>query len=115
MSSNSIRVGASLFKQAQQEGSIMSRSAAQQIEYWARLGAAFEAAGLTVADVARMLGPGSAHEQAHASSEKELWALKRQQQKKDLASIQSGRHSAASMSWFSGGRARGAKLVDSPY
>ena len=45
MSSNSIRVGASLFKQAQQEGSIMSRSAAQQIEYWARLGAAFEAAG----------------------------------------------------------------------
>ncbi|SCK08141.1 ParD-like antitoxin of type II toxin-antitoxin system [Variovorax sp. HW608] len=93
----------------------MSRSAAQQIEYWARVGAACEAAGLTVADVARMLGSGDTQGRVQASSEKELWALKRQQQRQDLASVKGGRHSAASMSWFSGGRGKSAKLVDSPY
>jgi predicted homoserine dehydrogenase-like protein len=116
MSSNSIRVGASLFQEAQREGTIMSRSAAQQIEYWARLGAALEATGLSVADVSRMLRSANpAQESAHPASEEELWALKRQQQSRDLDSVRSGQHSAASMSWFSNGRAKNVKLVDSPY
>ena len=46
MSSNSIRVGAELFRLAQQQGALMSRSAAQQVEHWARIGAALEATGL---------------------------------------------------------------------
>ena len=115
MPSNSIRVGASLFKEAQEEGAIMSRSAAQQIEYWARLGAALEAAGLSVADAARMLGSREPQKHVNTASEKELWALKREQQSQDLESVRSGRRSASSMSWFANGRARNAKLVDSPY
>ena len=55
MPSNSIRVDAKLFSKAREEGLLMSRSASQQIEHWARLGAALEATGLPVADVARML------------------------------------------------------------
>ncbi|MFC5607628.1 TA system antitoxin ParD family protein [Variovorax soli] len=115
MSSNSIRVGASLFKEAQKEGALMSRSAAQQIEYWARLGAALEAAGLSVSDAARMLRSGEPQKHAYVASEDELWARKRKQQRQDVESVQSGRQSAASMSWFSNGRARTVKLVDSPY
>ena len=115
MSSNSIRVGAALFREAQQEGEIMSRSAAQQIEYWARLGAALEAAGLSVAGAARILGSRPPSAQVRVASEKALWALKRQQQHQDLDSVRSGRQSAKSMSWFANGRARSAKLIDSPY
>lgn len=115
MSSNSVRVGASLFKEAQKEGAIMSRSAAQQIEYWARLGAALEAAGLSVADAARMLGSREPQEHVNVKSEAQLWALKRKQQRQDLENVRSGRRSAASMSWFSSGHARNVKLVDSPY
>jgi hypothetical protein len=46
MPSNPIRASASLFSLAQREGALMSRSAAQQIEHWARLGAAVEVAGV---------------------------------------------------------------------
>ena len=115
MSSKSVRVGASLFKEAQKEGAVMSRSAAQQIEYWARLGAALEAAGLSVADAARMLRSAERRKPLQVASENELWELKRKQQSKDVESVQSGRQPAASMSWFSNGRARKVKLVDSPY
>jgi hypothetical protein len=116
MPSNSIRIGAELFSLAQQHGALMSRSAAQQVEHWARVGAALEATGLSVADMARLLGGGDAapHETA-AETEQDLWALKRQRQARDLRSVRAGRQPAAAMSWFAGGRAKAAKLVDSPY
>jgi hypothetical protein len=118
MSSNSIRVGAELFSLAQQHGALMSRSAAQQVEHWARIGAALEATGLSVADVARLLRGGSGESDAPgtaAATDLDLWAVKRQQQAKDLRSVRAGRQPAAAMSWFAGGKAKAAKLVDSPY
>jgi hypothetical protein len=45
MSSNSIRISAELFERAQQQGEALSRSAAQQVEHWARLGAVLEQSG----------------------------------------------------------------------
>ena len=51
MSSNSIRIGAALFNTAREEAALMSRSTAQQIEHWARIGAALESCGLTVGQV----------------------------------------------------------------
>jgi hypothetical protein len=88
MSSNSIRVGAELFSLAQQQGALMSRSAAQQVEHWARIGAALEATGLSVTDVARLLrggddGGDSDANETTAKDEKELWAFKRRRQAKD--------------------------------
>lgn len=121
MSSNSIRIGAELFSLAQQHGALMSRSAAQQVEHWARIGAALEATGLSVTDVARLLRGGDdggdnrdPHETT-AKDEQDLWAFKRRRQAKDLRSVRAGRQPAAAMSWFAGGKAKAAKLVDSPY
>jgi hypothetical protein len=50
-----------------------------------------------------------------AESEQELWAFKRQRQALDLRSVSAGRQPAAAMSWFAGGKAKAAKLVDSSY
>jgi hypothetical protein len=115
MSSNSIRVGAELFALAQQQGALMSRSAAQQVEHWARLGVALEATGLSVAEVARLLRGGEVLAEETVASEQSMWAFKRQRQAEDLRSVRAGRQPAAAMSWFAGGRAKGAKLVNSPY
>lgn len=116
MSSNSLRVSADLFERATARGEAMSRSAAQQIEHWARLGAALEARGLSVADMAQLLQvlrePAARY--AEVAAEDELWAFKRQRQAGDLARVRAGAASNDQMSWFSQGRARSAKLVDSP-
>jgi hypothetical protein len=45
----------------------------------------------------------------------ELWAYKRQQQSQDLHSLRTGRATEDDMSWFSGGRARRCRLINSPY
>ena len=115
MSSNSIRVAAELFASAQQEGTLMSRSAAQQIEHWARLGAALEATGLSVADGARLLRTKDSPRRAHEASEEDLWVFKRERQLRDIENVRAGRVSGARMSWFAGGRARAAKVVNAPY
>ena len=117
MSSNSIRIGTQLFEEARRLGELMSRSAAQQVEHWARLGAALEATGLSVAEVAELLHGRQGSSSAHGSrvTEQELWSYKRAKQTRDLEHVRSGRATNDQMSWFSGGRARGAKLVNSPY
>ncbi|MBL8287372.1 MAG: hypothetical protein JNL85_05245 [Rubrivivax sp.] len=112
MSSNSIRISAELFEQAQRHGEVLSRSAAQQLEHWARLGAALEQSGLSVGELVELLrGDIKA---APNRRENALWAAKRTQQARDIAAIQAGRASNESMSWFSGGRAKRAKAIDSP-
>lgn len=116
MGSNSLRIDSALFDTARQQGELMSRSAAQQIEHWARLGAALEATGMTVAQVGELLAHASrSGTGARTVPAAELWAVKRAKQARDLASVQSGQVPAEQMSWFSGGRAKSAKLVDSPY
>ena len=91
----------------------MSRSAAQQIEHWARIGAALEACGLTVGQVALLLK--SQIEEPAEQGDARLWAFKRQHQKADLESARSGRVTQDQLSWFSGGKARKFKLINSPY
>ena len=46
MSSNSIRISNQLFRDAQETGEYVARSAAQQVEFWARIGEALENAGV---------------------------------------------------------------------
>lgn len=140
MSSNSIRVGAEIFNTAREEGELMSRSAAQQIEHWARMGAALEACGLTVDEVAFLLKsapeavapqrppprggtgkvakphlPMTQTERQPEPGDATLWAFKRQRQRADLENARSGRVTQDRLSWFSGGKARNLKLIDSPY
>lgn len=49
-----------------------------------------------------------------AVPEAQLWAHKRAQQQRDIPSIAAGQSTNEAMSWFSGGRARQAKAVNSP-
>jgi hypothetical protein len=111
MSSNSIRISAELFEHAQRHGEVLSRSAAQQLEHWARLGAALEQSGLSVGELVELLHGDKATRNPPEST---LWAAKRAQQARDIAAIESGRASNESMSWFSGGLARRAKATKSP-
>jgi hypothetical protein len=111
MSSNSIRISAELFEHAQRHGELLSRSAAQQLEHWARLGSALEQSGLAVGELVELLRGDKA---ARPSPESALWAAKRALQARDIAAIEAGKASNASMSWFSGGRARRARAVKSP-
>jgi len=110
VSSNSIRVGTEIFDSAREAGELMSRSAAQQIEHWARIGAALEACGLTVGQVALLL-KSQTEEQGDAG----LWAFKRKRQQADLENARSGRVTQDQLSWFSDGKARNLKLINSPY
>lgn len=111
VSSNSIRISAELFEQAQRQGEVLSRSAAQQVEHWARLGAAVEQSGVSVAELVDLLRGDSA---LRNPTERALWAAKRAQQARDIAAVESGKAAHESMSWFSGGRAGRAKAIDSP-
>lgn len=52
----SIRVSDQLYKLADSASASAHRSLAQQVEYWAALGRAIEVAGLTTAQVQRILG-----------------------------------------------------------
>ena len=115
MSSNSIRVDAELFRIAREQGNLMSRSAAQQIEHWARIGSALEECDLTVAQVARLLQGQAEGEAAKAPGDFDLWAFKRERQSTDMANARSGRVTQAQLSWFSDGVARSVKLTNSPY
>lgn len=53
--SKSLRVSDTLFVAAQNSGSSFTRSTAQQVEHWARLGQTIEAAGLSVAQAIALL------------------------------------------------------------
>lgn len=110
MASNSIRVDGHLFEAARAEGAIQSRSTAQQIEHWAKLGAALESCGLTVGQVASML-----RNAGEAAGDIDLWEFKRQRQRQDMAAGARGDVSQDQLSWFSGGVARNLRLIDSPY
>lgn len=92
----------------------MSRSAAQQVEHWARVGAALEAVGLSVAEVADLLRSGKAGRSA-GEIEQDAWTFKRALQTQDIKNAQAGRLSGARLSWFSGGKAKAARLLNSPY
>jgi hypothetical protein len=112
-----VRVSEDLFQEAKSEAEAMGRSVAGQLEYWARLGQAAEAAGLAAADVKALLhrrraahadrfasllqdaaqgvyeGPGSAIRQA-----------KQARQKADYEAQKAGMASVADMSPFAGAR-----------
>jgi ParD-like antitoxin of type II bacterial toxin-antitoxin system len=52
----SIRVADRTYELAQQEAAVMGRSIAQHVEHWAQIGAAFEAAGVTLDQLRAILG-----------------------------------------------------------
>lgn len=110
MSSNSVRISGELFERAREQGEIQSRSTSQQIEHWAKIGIAVEAAGLSVNSAVQLLTSAGVERRSEAA----LWASKRAQQSQELQAVRSGEIAANRLAWFSDGRAKAAKLVDSP-
>ena len=51
----SIRVSDGIYELAASAGAVVNRSLAEQIEYWARLGAALDASGLSMDDALKIL------------------------------------------------------------
>ncbi|MET0207729.1 MAG: hypothetical protein ABW220_01735 [Burkholderiaceae bacterium] len=135
MSSNSIRVTASLFQAAQTQGELLTRSAAQQVEHWARLGAALEYSGLTVDEALGVMRgalrpaqaaqvkktrksaqtPTAGSSKTVVMSEADMWAFKRAQQARDVKDVESGNVSGRSMGWFSKRLMKQVTLIDAPY
>jgi arginine deiminase len=117
MSSNSIRVSAALFEQAQRQGELMCRSTAQQVEHWARLGAALEAEGASVVAMQQLLAKGLSADAVYTEVAPENVPLgfKRERQARDLRRLEAGTATNDQMSWFSKKRARSAKVIGSPF
>jgi hypothetical protein len=127
MSSNSVRVSAGLFQSAQEKGEDMTRSTAQQIEHWARLGTALENAGLSIDEMISVLR-GEAERGADSKDRRpkgrlsskivpaeQMWAEKRAKQRTDMDNVRSGKVPGMAMGWFSAKRIRQVKILDSPY
>jgi hypothetical protein len=127
MSSNSVRVSAELFQSAQEQGEAMTRSAAQQIEHWARLGKALEDAGLSTDEMVSVLrgeveagvAAKDRRPKGRLSSKivpaEQMWAEKRAKQAKDMENVRAGKVPGMAMGWFSAKRIKQVEILDSPY
>lgn len=114
MTSHSIRISADLFVSANEEALHMSRSAAQQLEHWARLGRALERAGLSVDQARELLGESPARFDGRVPAA-ELWRFKRDQQARDLQAVASGARTPGEMSWFTPEAAARAIVRGEPF
>jgi len=105
----SIRISDDLYDMAQNVSQALGRSLAQQMEHWARLGAALEAAGVSAPAAMALLGSGVgadgfvAAALGHAvSSDGGLQSLK-DRQHEDAEDVRAGRRSARSLWAFQKG------------
>ena len=114
MSSNSIRISNQLFRDAQETGEYVARSAAQQVEFWARIGQALESSGIRSQLLLELLR-GDHGTQSLARVEEDLRAAKQREQSRDIEAVKSGAASPKEMVGITRKRAKNAKALDSPY
>jgi hypothetical protein len=114
MSSNSIRISNQLFRDAQETGEFVARSAAQQVEFWARIGQALESSGIRSQLLLELLR-GDHGTQSLARVEEDLRAAKQREQSRDIEAVKSGAASPEEMVGIPRKRAKNAKALDSPY
>jgi hypothetical protein len=107
--SRSLRLSDTLFDAAQEAATALSRSAAQQVEHWARLGRQLELRGLTLEGALKML----ASEQV--TSADALWRDKRARQARDHARDTRREGRFGDTHWISAEDAKRAKVLDGPY
>lgn len=85
--SSPIRIDQDVFESAKQAGEILSRSAAQQVNHWARIGREIESApGLRVADITKVL----AGEQPYSSLPGREQAVVRAAWQDNIAALRAG-------------------------
>ena len=107
----SIRVSSVLFAEASHTGAAMTRSGAQQLEHWARLGQALERRGLAMDAALQLLG----HPAAEASTAEAMWAGKRARQRADRSAVAKDPQAATGMLLFPAELARSAEVLNGPF
>jgi hypothetical protein len=112
----SVRISDELYTLVEKTGAELSRSLAQQLEHWARIGAAVDAAGLTTDQVLQLMG------RSNPLTEQVLAMLLIKEHKhrgaaeivarhaKDEAAVRTGRKSAKSLFVFPESMVKEAKL-----
>jgi hypothetical protein len=110
------RIDAELYDAARSMGSAMSRSAAQQINHWARIGREFEAsAGISHRDIARALAGQTSYDDLSAREQ----AVVRTSWEEQIADSRAGldlaaEFEAAGISDFVGADADGETVIGRP-
>lgn len=99
----SVRISDDLYALAQKASQALSRPLAQQMEYWARLGAALDAAGISAATAMNLLGNGASAD-AFVAAALGLGAepaqglqFLQERQRKDDEDVAAGRRTARSL------------------
>lgn len=99
----SIRISDDLYLMAQNASQSLGRSLAQQMDYWARLGAALDASGLSAAMAMELLGKGAEAKEFVAAALDQVapqdggLPMLKQRQRKDAEDVAAGRRSARSL------------------
>lgn len=99
----SIRISDDLYALAQKASQALSRPLAQQMEYWARLGAALDAAGISAATAMNLLGNGASADAfvaaalGHGAEPEQGLQFLQERQRKDAEDVTAGRRTARSL------------------
>lgn len=109
--SASVRVSSALFEEASTTGATMTRSGAQQLEHWARLGQALERRGLDINAALHLL----ANSDVEVTTSRAMWADKRARQQRDRAATTKNVRAAKGMLLFPVELAQAAKVLNGPY
>jgi len=116
----SVRISDDLYALAQTTSQALGRSTAQQMEYWARLGAALDAAGISTTWAIELLGRGGDADEFVAVAlgrvVPELGGLPmlKERQRKDAAEVAAGRRTQQSLLLFGKGDLKGARIIKNP-
>jgi len=108
--SRSLRVSNELFESATTAGALSTRSAAQQVEHWARLGRELEELGLSAMEASLLAAGRLEFEDAET-----MIRDKRARQSRDLEDLRAGRRSQASMLLFTPEEAKRTRVLNGPY
>lgn len=116
----SIRISNDLYSMAHNASQALGRPLAQQMEYWARLGAALDAAGISASMAMELLGNGvQANEFVAAAlgrgaSEDGGLPMLKERQRKDAAEVAAGHRTARSLLAVGKGDLKGARFTGNP-
>lgn len=122
----SIRVSDDMYELASNAGAVLHRSLAEQFEYWARLGAALDAAGISMDEAAQLLQGNHGIKQrileqvmtatgAPKGKRRETYsgdAVIKKRKKEFEKEVEEGKRAASSLSFIDRKRAREATIVD---
>ena len=116
----SIRISDDLYAMAQNASQALARPLAQQMEYWARLGAALDAAGISTGMAMELLGNGVAADDFVAVALGQVAAMNgglsllKERQHKDAEEVAAGLRSARSLLMFQKDDLKGYRFTPNP-